>query len=276
MNTRIENRLNRQDFVKLADSLRDKSVDSVELLPSIDYGFLKVSSLVVSRDNKGYSITSRMLFNDPIGNTVCVHMGIEELGLRKSPKKIELDLRKPLVCDNEIAKDIAYSLSLIEGVVNYACMIRDEQRFDVFIVESKLIARQIGRSKIGKERNLRREKIEPFAIVHADSGIDLRIQSDDLIPLYEEYDRWDLYGGKKAYRLLPRSFALKLLKCDDSALIPEEQFDDMERKTLDDLVKKKYIKSRRIAGKTHYFGLDKKTRIYLIKALRREGHSNRS
>lgn len=85
-----------------------------------------------------------------------------------------------------------------------------------------------------------------------------------------------MYGGKKAYRLLPRSFALKLLKCEDSALIPEEQFDDMEKKTLDDLVKKKYVKTRRIAGKAYYFGLDEKTRIYLIKAFRREGQSNRS
>lgn len=152
MNIKIENRLNNQDLVKLADSLRDESVDSVELVPMIDYGFLKVSSLVVSRCNKGYSITSCMLFDDPIGNTVCVHIGIEESGLRKSSKKIELDLRKPLICGNEIARDIAYSLSLIEGVVNYACMIRDEQRFDIFVVDSKLIARQISESKRERKR----------------------------------------------------------------------------------------------------------------------------
>jgi hypothetical protein len=63
---------------------------------------------------------------------------------------------------------------------------------------------------------------------------------------------------------------VKLLKCEQNSLIPEDQFSENERKVLNDYVKKKYIRSAKVAGKTCYFDLDEKTRTYLIKALRTE------
>ena len=104
-------------------------------------------------------------------------------------------------------------------------------------------------------------------MVHADGGRELKALSNDLIPFYEEFDRWDLYGGKKVYRLLPRDFVVKLLKCQGDALISEGQFDEREKEVLSDLAKRRQIKRRKIAGRVYYFNLDDRTKRYLINAL---------
>jgi len=265
---RVENKLQDQDFAKLMDVFSDGSVDSIELLPEIDFGFVKVLPLVISRSEEGYAISTRIFFIDPVGNTVLAIRKIEERGICKSSKKIEFDLKKSSTNCEELGKDIAYGLSLVEETVNYACLYHGEYRFGRFVVDSKEIAKQIEKKEKEKERELRHEKMEPFAMVHADSGGDLRIQSDDLVPLYWEYDKLDLYGGKKAYCMLPRSFVMTLLKCDQSAMIPEEQFDKAGRKVLDELERKGSLKREEIAGKSYYFDLDQNTRTYLTKPLR--------
>jgi len=265
---KIENRLSPSDFSALANAFSDGDADSIELLPRIDLGFVKVLPLVISRSGNGHVLSTRMFFADPIGNTVCMKTGTEELGIWKSSKKIELDLKKPLSNSEELGKDITYGLLLVEKVVNYACMIHDESNYDSIVVDSKSINKQIEKRKKEKERESRHEKLEPLEIVHAEAGYDLRIQSNDLVPIFWEYDKYDLYSGKKTYLMLPRNFAAALLKCDKSALIPEEQFSKAGKKVLDELVKRKYLKKTQIAGKTYYFDLDPSTRTYLIKALR--------
>lgn len=265
---KIENKLHGSDFADLADALRDASVDFIELLPTIDFGFVKVLPLVVSRCGNGYIISTCMFFVDPIGNTVCVNTGIKEFGIWKRSKKIELNLRKPLTSNEELGNDINYGLLLVDKVVNYACMLHDEDRYESYVVDSKLISKQIEKKAKEKERQSRHEKLEPFAIIHADAGYDLRIQSNNLVPIYWEYDKYDLYGAKKAYCALTKDFATTLLKCDPSALIPEDQFSKAGKKVLDELVKRKHLKNKQIAGKIYYFDLDPHTRRYLIKALR--------
>lgn len=264
----VENKLQNSDFATLMDAFSDGSVDSIELLPTIDFGFVKVLPLVISGSDKGYAISTRLSFVDPIGNTVLANTGIEERGIWTSSKKIELDLRKSSTNCEELGNDIAYGLSLVEKTVNYACMIRDEDRFERFVVDSKQVDRQVEKKKKEKEREVRHEELAPFAIVHADIGSDLRIQSDDLVPLFWEYDKYDLYGGGKVYCMLPRKFVMTLLKCDPSELISEEQFNMTGRKVLDELVKKRFLKRREIAGKTYFFDLDRNTRTYLTKTLR--------
>jgi hypothetical protein len=144
---KIENRLSPADFSVLADAFRDGDADFIELLPSIDFGFVRVLPLVVSRSDNGHVLSTRMFFADPIGNTVCVKTGTEELGIWKSSKKIELDLKKPLSNSEELGKDIAYGLLLVEKVVNYACMIHDENNYDSIVVDSKSINKQIENRK---------------------------------------------------------------------------------------------------------------------------------
>jgi len=265
---KIDNKLNKSDFLKIKEALDDDSINTIELLKEINHGFVEVAPLTIAPSGKGYVVQTRIVFDDPIGNTVCLNTNIKEIGIKKSTSRINLELRKPIVDDEEIEKDITYGLSLIEKVVNYSCEIRSEECSDNFIVDSKFVERQIEKSKREKDVELRNEKLEPFAVVHADSGFELRVQSLNLVPVYEEYDRFSLYGGKKAFILLPRSFAMKLLTCEQNSLIPEEQFSENERKVLNDYVKKKYIRSAKVAGKTCYFALDENTRTYLIKALR--------
>jgi hypothetical protein len=192
------------------------------------------------------------------------------LGITKSTHRIELTIKKPLIEEEELKKDIDYAFSLVEKVVNYSCEIHSEECSDNFTVDSKFVEREIEKNKREKEMELRNERLEPFAIVHAVSGLDLRARSQDLVPVYEEYDRFSLYGSGKTFRMLPRSFAMKLLKCEQNSLIPEGQFSEDEKKVLNDYIKKKYIKSTKVAGKTFYFALNEKTRRYLEKALRTE------
>lgn len=265
---RVENKLHDTDFASLIEVFSDGSVDSVELLPTIDYDSVKVQPLVISGSEKGYVISTRMVFSDPVGNTVFVNAGIEEIGIWKSANRIELCLRKPLANCEELGKDVAYGLLLVEKIVNYVCMLHIEARFEEFVVDSNLVDKQISRKRKKMEIELRHEKLEPFAIVHADTGVDLRTQSGELIPLFWERDKYDLYGMKKAYCMLPRDFVVTLLRCDPSALIPEEQFSKAGRKVLDQLINKKLLKREEVAGKTCYFDLARDTRLYLIKALR--------
>jgi len=266
---KVDNKLTRSDFADLADAFRDGDADFVELLPTIDFGFVKVLPLVVSRAGNGYALSTRVFLADPIGKAVCVHTGIEEFGIWTSSKKMEFDLKKPLDNGEELGKDIAYGLLLVEKVVNYACMVRGEDKYESYLIDSKLISKQIEKKKKEKERESRHEKLEPFEIVHAEVGHDLRVQSDDLVPMFWEYDKYDLYGGKRTYCMLPKNFAAALLKCDKSALIPEEQFSKAGKKVLDELVKRRHLKKTQIAGKFYYFGLELGTRTYLINALRK-------
>lgn len=264
---RVENKLLDTDFAKLLEVFSEGSVDSVQLLPAIDYGFVKTQPLVISGYEKGYVISTRMFFSDPVGNTVFVNAGIEEIGIWKLSKRVELCLRKPLGSCEDLGKDIAYGLLLVEKVVNYVCMLHVEAGFKEFVVDSTIVDKQINRERKKKEIESMHEKLEPFAMAHGNSGKDLNIQAH-LIPLFWEYDKYDLYGKKKAFCMLPRDFVTTLLKCDPSALIPQEQFSKAGKKVLDYLIERKFLKKREVAGKTYYFDLSRDTRTSLIKALR--------
>ena len=266
MHFKIENKLAAPDLENLANALQDEQVESIELLPEFECVSIQVSQLIISARD-GYSLTVNLDFHDPIGTTVCSNLRIKEYGLTKSPRTIEMDIRKAKIDPEELDGSIKYSLSLVEKIVNYACKIRNEKVYDVFVVDFELISRQLSRIKAERERTLRGEKVRAFGLVHADGGRELKALSNDLIPFYEEFDRWDLYGGKKVYRLLPRDFVVKLLKCQGDALISEDQFDEREKEVLCDLAKRRQIKRRKIAGRVYYFNLDDRTKRYLINAL---------
>jgi hypothetical protein len=150
---KIENKLGPSDFSAVTDAFRDGEADSIELLPAIDYGFVRILPLIVSRYESGYIVSTRMFFEDPIGNTVFVNTGTEERGIWKRSKEIELEFKKPLSASEELGKDIAYGLLLVEKIVNYACAIRDKNRFDSYVVDSKLIDKQIEKEKKKENRD---------------------------------------------------------------------------------------------------------------------------
>jgi hypothetical protein len=263
----IENNLTKFDYLEIVHALEDKLVEFFELLPGFEYECVQVSPLVISA-HRGYSITVSLGFSDPIGKTVCSVIGIKEFGLKKSVRSIEMDIQKSTIETDELTEYIKYSLLLVENLVNYACMTRNKRITDVYTVDSNLISQQLKGGQAERERTMRGEEIKAFELVHADTGWEIQASSKGLIPFYEEYDKWDLFGGKKVYRLLPRDFVSKLLKCQGPTMIAGDQFSPREKKVLDDLVKRHQIKRRKIAGKPYYFDLDDKTKTYLIKTLK--------
>lgn len=270
MNLKIENQLDDSAYAKLIETLENGLVDSITFFQGLRYESVQVEKLVISVEEVGYSIDTRIFFRDPIGTTVCEKAGIKERGLKKSPTYLRLNVQRSAVDPETLIADIEYSLLLVEKVANYACKIHGEYKTDVFSVDSNFIDQQLAEDEARKTRELRGERAEPFAIIHADSGFDLNTLSADLVPIYKEFDRWDLFGGKKTYQLLPRNLVLKLLKCQGPTLIPEDQFNEEEREVLRDLSKKRHIKFTEIAGKIYYFDLDARTIMYLNKALRRK------
>lgn len=113
------------------------------------------------------------------------------------------------------------------------------------------------------------EVLEPFAVVHAESAFELC--NENLVPIYEEYDKRNMAGEDKTFRMLPRRFATNLLKIEGNAMFPEDNYSESEKETLNGFVKKRYIKSAIVAGKTVYFDLDSKIRKHLISVLKNRG-----
>jgi hypothetical protein len=266
---KVENKLTASDLENLAFALEDKLVKSIELLPELEYESIDSSPLVV-KPQEGYLLTVDLGFHDPIAGTVCSILRIEERGLQKTTRTIEMRIRRSKVDPQELTEDISYSCSLIEKVVNYTCTIRNESIHDVLSISSEQISRQLRRSRAERERSLRGEEIKMFGVIHAGSGLDFEKLPDDLVPFYAEYDRFDLYGGGKVYRLLPRTFVSKILKCQGDLMISESDFNKNEIEILETLVKKHQIKKRKIAGKYYYFSLDDATKRYLYNALKRK------
>ena len=120
--------------------------------------------------------------------------------------------------------------------------------------------------KSKEELKSRKKTLEAFAIVHAENGSELC--KDNLVPIYEEYDKRNLFGEEKAFRMVPRKFATNLLRFEGNSMIPEEHFNKSEKMVLNDFAKKKYIKCAKVAGKKVYFDLNSKMRRYLINILK--------
>jgi hypothetical protein len=111
-----------------------------------------------------------------------------------------------------------------------------------------------------------KEATEPFAIVRAENAFELC--KENLVPICEEYNKRNTIGEEKTFQMLPRRFAINLLKIEGNAMFPEDNFTKSEKETLNGFVEKRYVKSARVAGKTVYFDLDSKIRKYLINVLK--------
>jgi hypothetical protein len=122
-----------------------------------------------------------------------------------------------------------------------------------------------GENKNKEKLKSRKEAVEAFAIVHAENGSELC--TEHLVPIYEEYDKRNLPGKEKAFRMLPRKFAAKLLKFECTSMVPEDEFNEDEKQTLNAFAKKKYFKSAKVAGKKVYFDLNSEIRRYLANVL---------
>jgi hypothetical protein len=118
--------------------------------------------------------------------------------------------------------------------------------------------------KSNKEAKVDEESLQAFTVVYAESASGL--YTEQLVPIYEEYDKRNL-SGEKAFRLVPRQFAAKLLRFEPNSMISEDNFTENEKQALNAFAKKNYFKSAKVAGKRVYFGLNSKIRRYLATAL---------
>lgn len=119
--------------------------------------------------------------------------------------------------------------------------------------------------KSKEETKANKKSIEAFTVVNAETPSEL--YTDHLVPIYEEYDKRNLSGKEKAFRMIPRQLATKILKFELNSMIPEDKFTEDEKQTLNAFAKKKYFKSAKVAGKTFYFGLNSEIRRYLASVL---------
>jgi hypothetical protein len=118
--------------------------------------------------------------------------------------------------------------------------------------------------KSNEEAKVNEERLEAFTVVYAESASGL--YTEQLVPIYEEYDKRNL-SGEKAFRLVTRKFAAKLLKFEPNSMISEDNFTENEKQALHAFAKKNYFKSAKVAGKRVYFGLNSKIRRYLATVL---------
>jgi hypothetical protein len=122
-----------------------------------------------------------------------------------------------------------------------------------------------GEKKSMEETKDRKENIEAFTVINAENASEL--YTVHLVPIYEEYGKRNLPKKEKAFRMIPRKFAAKLLKFDRNSMIPEDHFNENEKQALNAFAKKKYFKSAKVAGKKVYFGLNSEIRRYLASVL---------
>jgi len=104
------------------------------------------------------------------------------------------------------------------------------------------------------------EEPEPLKPFHAVDGAIARkaAAGRGLLVLWKEYDKTDLYARKRVYWTVPPSFAAKLLRCQIDMKRADE-FNAEERKVLEDLIAKRWIKKLERDGVVYYFGLDRRT-----------------
>jgi hypothetical protein len=144
----------------------------------------------------------------------------------------------------------------------------DQQIERVITLDSESLDRQMEIILEREEFEKRGEIPRPFGTIHAKSLKDAKERGGGLIPLFKERDKTYLYDAKRVYYLLPNNFAVSLLRCEDNTMIRREEFDYRSEKILRDLVYKKYLKKHKMLdGTVCYFGLNERTRRYLMNHL---------
>jgi len=271
MPIKIENKLTKDDISTLIDSFLNHLISSLVLFDGLQLDFIKITPLTMFRKDSGYALESEIFLKDPIGLTAYVGSKIDIEYLTVNSRKIKLQVSKPMLDAQETENDICACLELLEQVANYSCKWNDTSENEYFVLDSEHLSKQLVFQEKRELMAKRGEAVQPFATVHADGSKDAKkLAGYDLVPIYFDYDKWDLYGTKKVYRYLPKKFVMKLLKCDNVSWIPEDQFDESEKEIIEDLVLRKYLKKAKVAGKIHYYDLNDRTRRHFLSMFRQK------
>ena len=244
---------------------------SLELLPCEDFDLVKFSPFLVTVKDFGFSFNGMVTFQQRIGLKVFEYLNLNKETSRKlSVNYRNIKLSKNVSEPNELESDLKKCLSLLERVFNKVCSMNYKLIGKTLTINAESLDKQLDLIIRTEELEKRGEHPKPFGTLHAKGRKDAvdRI-GPDLVPIYIEKDKAYLYEDKNMYILLPRDFVRKLLKLDNSTLIPSEQFTDLELQVLRKFYMRKYVMKNKVAGKTFYHSLNKETRKFLLKGLRK-------
>ena len=265
----MKNELKKADYVRLTEFLNENTSASIKLFAGIDLEFMSVSSLVIAVEGFGYSINGEVSFQQPIGLEVYDDLKLDDEMRRSVAVNFRnIKLSKVVTEASELESDLNKCLKMLERIVNHTCIMFDKQVEQTFTLNSEWLDRQLGMILKKEELERRGEIPRPFGTIHAKSSKDAKERAGDLIPLYKEHDKTYLYDAKRVYFLLPHDFVANLLRCNEATMVREEEFDKRGKEVLRDLVYKKHLrKYETLDGIVCYYGLNEKTRRYLMKHL---------
>ena len=269
MRFRIKNELEKTDYERLTDFLKENPDALIELFPGVDLQFVSVSPVTIAVEGYGYKIDAETLFKQSIGFEVYDNLKLnDETRFSIAVNRRNLKLSKIVAEPVDLDRELNIILKTVERIVNHMCIRFDELVEHAFTLNSEWLDRQLNMILEKEELKKRAEIPRLFGTIHAKGSRDAKERAGNLIPLYKERDKTYLYDAKRVYFLLPHDFVANLLRCDDSTMIREEEFDERGKEVLRDLVYKKRLrKHETLGGIVCYFGLNDKTRRYLTKHL---------
>ena len=272
---KIKSELKKIDYERFTDFFKDNPDALVEFFPVVDLEFVSVSPVspvVVAVEGFGYKIDTEISFKQPISFEVHDNLRLDD-DMRSvlAVNRRNFILSKIVAETTDLEKDLNMILKTIERIVNHMCIRFDTLVEQTFTLNSEWLDGQLNVILEKKELIKRDEIPRPFDTIHAKSSRDAKERAGGLIPLYKERDKMYLYEAKRVYFLLPHDFVTNLLRCDDTTMMREEEFDERGKEVLRDLVYKKRLrKHETLGGIVCYFGLDDKTRRYLVRYLERK------
>lgn len=269
MRFKIKNELKNTDYKRLTEFLKDSPNVSIELFPGTDLEFVSVTPVLVAVESFGHRINTEILFEQPIGFEIHGNIKLDdEMQSVLAVNRRSFKLSKIVTEPTDLEKDLNIILKTTERIVNHIC-----NRFSIlveqtFMVNSERLDRQLDIVVRSGELEKRGETPKPFGTIHAKGSKNAKERAGNLIPLYKEHDKTYLYDAKRVYFLLPHDFVTKLLRCDTTTMMREEEFDKRGKEVLRDLIYKKYLKKHEtLDGIVCYYGLNEKTKRYLKKHL---------
>ena len=266
----IKNELKETDYKNLIEFLKDDTSVSIELFPGLDLDFISVSPVTVVVQGLSYKIKAEILLEESIGLEVYANLKLSDewhSGLEVNRRNFRLS--RIVVEPIDFEKDLNIILRTIERIVNHISNRFDRLIEQTFIINSEYLDRQLDIMLRKEELEKRDEIPRPFGTIHAKNAGDAKERAGELVPIYLERDKAYLYEDKKVFMLLPRNFAMKLLRVEGSTLMPVDQFTDEEREALTKFSMRQYIKTRKVVGKVHYSDLDETTRKLLLKGMKK-------
>ncbi len=267
---KIKNELEDADYDKLANFLKDRQSVSIELFPGTAWDFVSVSPVTVAVEGFGYKINAETSLEQPIGFEVHADLKLDDAHAHIAVNRRNLKLSKIVTEQVDLQNDLNMILKIVERIVNHICIRFDRLVEQAFTLNSGWLDGQLNMMLEREELEKRGEIPRPFGAIHAKSSRDAKERADGLIPLYKERDKTYLYDAKRVYFLLPHDFVTNLLRCDDTTMVREEEFDKRSKGVLRDLVYRKRLrKHETMDGIVCYYNLDGKTRRYLTKHLER-------